>query len=90
MLQWASSDVPTGGAHDWRAVADGSEYRIKGPLERSDPATRTVMEYYVVSRARSRSRKAVGAANEHIGEALTLQEAKAMAQRYHNTRGKVF
>ena len=85
MLQWASSDEPTKGVREWRAPSDdGNQYRISGLLARTDPATRTVTEYYAVLHSRIVVPGAVGVASERIGEASTLKEAKAMAQRHHN------
>jgi hypothetical protein len=87
MLQWASSEESTKGPRDWYApVADG-EYRIRGPLQRSDPATRTVAEYYAISRGRAVSHT-VGVVSEYVGEAQTLRQAKATAQHHHDAHGK--
>jgi hypothetical protein len=88
MMRWVSSEEPTKGPREWCAASDGSEYRIRGPvLGNSDPATRTVAEYYTVLRCRTGARSgevasAVGMASERVGEAPTLKEAKAMAQRH--------
>ena len=83
LLQWASSEEPTKGLREWRAQSsDGSEYRISGPRWSSDPATCTVAEYYAVLRGSTVFPRAVGLASERIGEAPTLKEAKAMAQRH--------
>lgn len=87
-LQWASPEEPTKGPREWDALgSDGSEYRIKGPqMGSSDPTTRTVAEYYTVLRGTTTgaARSMVGVASARIGEAVTLKEAKAMAQRYHD------
>jgi hypothetical protein len=84
MLQWANSEEPTKGPRESHAPSgEGSEYRIRGPLWSSDPATRTVAEYYAVLRGSTVFPRAVGVASERVGEAPTLKEAKAMAQRHH-------
>jgi hypothetical protein len=91
MLQWVSSEEPTKGPREWCAGSDGGEYRIKGPvLGGGDPATRTVSEYYTVLRCRTGARNAVGVASERVGEAPTLKQAKAMAQRHANENSALF
>ncbi|HXB80461.1 MAG TPA: hypothetical protein VNX23_24155 [Bradyrhizobium sp.] len=84
MLQWVTSEEAIKGPREWCASgSDGSEYRIEGPvLGRGDRATRTVAEYFTVLRCRTGARSAVGMASERIGQAPTLKEAKAMAQRH--------
>jgi hypothetical protein len=84
MLRWATPEEAIKGPREWCASgSDGSEYRIEGPvLGSGDRATRTVAEYYAVSRNRTRARGSIGVASERIGEAPTLKEAKALAQRH--------
>jgi hypothetical protein len=83
-LEWreAAPAYPTKGASIWRALSPDAMvgYMIEGPLWGDvDRAARTVAEYYEVSALR-----------KPIGNAPTLEEAKALAQRQEDARQPEF
>ncbi len=83
MLKWNSpdEDLYVKGPRTWDAEGgDGYHYRITGPMLKSDVSAQTIQTYYEV--ARNRPTKArIAIANDRIGEAPTLNDAKAMAER---------
>jgi hypothetical protein len=74
-LNWHEARTyPTRGTSIWRALSPDTMvgYEIEGPLlGDADRAARTVTEYH-----------AVKASRQPIGNAPTLEEAKALAQRH--------
>ena len=82
-LNWFRPDEPTRGCREWHAlIGDGEEYYVisDGAL-RIVENTRTIEQFYLIRRGR------IGAAKSerrHIGEALTLKEAKTLAQRHRD------
>jgi len=85
MLNWTSPEVVRGPSREYRVLAGGREYVIKGPLTRSILATRTVEEFYAVSCSKLGPGHSVQVASQHLGEAPTLQDAKALAEHHHLT-----
>ena len=77
MLKWITPEVVRGPTREYRAAAGAGEYLIKGPLQRTVPASRSVEEYFVVTKVSAPTGS--GIASQRVGEVATLREAKALA-----------
>jgi hypothetical protein len=81
MLRWITSDDYIKGPREWHATAGDGAYSIKGTMWKKVPGTRNIVEYYAVSHSRPAG-GGLSVASEQIGEALTLKEARALAQHH--------
>jgi hypothetical protein len=82
-LKWS---VPVGWVKDpleYRAQVDDGEYVIRGPvIGRADRVKQTFPLVYEISHTKAGGEAAAQIAGQSIGDAPTLKEAKALAQRH--------
>ena len=72
-MKWVTRGETVKGPREYRASVGNGEYIITGPMLRTVPGTRSVDEFYLVNFD-----------TQHVGNALTLKEAKVIAQRHYD------